>query len=159
MKTSGNIYYLARMRAAAHDPLHASRERTAALLYISKESLQDYEAGKRLPPCDVVQKMVEAYSTPELAGDHIRACCPLLPGYGGDGNSDLAQAALGWPVALERAQELALRFAEVARDGQITPDEMLSAEEVRGKAVELRQAMEETVLAIDKAMARMEGKA
>lgn len=78
VKTSGNIYYQARMRAAARDPLHSSRERTATLLYISKESLQDFETGKRLPPCDVVQKMVEAYGAPELAGDHIRAavrCC------------------------------------------------------------------------------------
>lgn len=90
VKTSGNIYYQARMRAAARDPLHSSRERTATLLYISKESLQDFETGKRLPPCDVVQKMVEAYGAPELAGDHIRACCPLLPDYGGDGNSELA---------------------------------------------------------------------
>lgn len=73
VKTSGNIYYQARMRAAARDPLHSSRERTATLLYISKESLQDFETGKRLPPCDVVQKMVEAYGAPELAGDHI--CC------------------------------------------------------------------------------------
>lgn len=39
VKTSGNIYYQARMRAAARDPLHSSRERTATLLYISKESL------------------------------------------------------------------------------------------------------------------------
>lgn len=159
VKTSGNIYYLARMRAAAHNPLHASRERTSALLYISKESLQDFETGKRLPPCDVVQKMVEAYSAPELAGDHIRACCPLLPDYGGDGHCDLAQAALGWSVAFESAQELAIRFAEVARDGKITPDELTSVDAIRSKAVELRQAMEETLLAIDQAKAQMEGKA
>ena len=124
VKTSGNIYYQARMRAAARDPLHSSRERTATLLYISKESLQDFETGKRLPPCDVVQKMVEAYGAPELAGDHIRACCPLLPDYGGDGNSELALAALGWAASFEDAQQLAVRFAAVARDGKITSNEL-----------------------------------
>ena len=118
MKTSGNIYYQARMRAAARDPLHSSRERTATLLYISKESLQDFETGKRLPPCDVVQKMVEAYGAPELA----------------------------------------VRFAAVARDGKITSNELPAVDAIRRKAVELRRVMEETVLAIDKAMAQMEEK-
>ena len=158
VKTSGNIYYQARMRAAARDPLHSSRERTATLLYISKESLQDFETGKRLPPCDVVQKMVEAYGAPELAGDHIRACCPLLPDYGGDGNSELALAALGWAASFEDAQQLAVRFAAVARDGKITSNELPAVDAIRRKAVELRRVMEETVLAIDKAMAQMEGK-
>ncbi len=158
VKTSGNIYYRARMGAAARNPLHGSRERTAALLYISKESLQDFETGKRLPPCDVVRKMVDAYKAPELIGDHIRTCCPLIPDYGGDGNSRLAQAALGWVVSFERVQQLAVRFAAVARDGQITPEEVPAVDAIRSKAVELRQVMEETVLAIDKAMTQMEGK-
>lgn len=131
VKTSGNIYYQARMRAAARDPLHSSRERTATLLYISKESLQDFETGKRLPPCDVVQKMVEAYGAPELAGDHIRACCPLLPDYGGDGNSELALAALGWAASFEDAQQLAVRFAAVARDGKITSNELPAVDAIR----------------------------
>lgn len=159
VKTSGNIYYQARMHAAARNPLHASRERTAALLYISKESLQDFETGKRLPPCDVVQKMAEAYSAPELAGDHIRSCCPLMPDYGSDGNSKLAQAALAWVASFAHVQQLAVRFAAVARDEKITPDEIPAAETIRSKAIALRQVMEETVLAIDKAITQMEGKA
>ena len=96
---------------------------------------------------------------PELAGDHIRACCPLLPDYGGDGNSELALAALGWAASFEDAQQLAMRFAAVARDGKITPNELPAVDAIRRKAVELRRVMEETVLAIDKAMAQMEGKA
>lgn len=157
MKTSGNIYYQARLRAAARDQLHSSRERTAALLYVSKESLQDFETGKRLPPCDVVKKMVEAYSAPELAGNHIRACCPLLPDYGGDGNSELAVSALGLMVAIEGAQQVAMNFAVVAHDGKITPDERPAVDAIRCKAVELRCVMEAVILAIDKAIAQMEG--
>ena len=85
--------------------------------------------------------------------------CPLLPDYGGDGNSELALAALGWAASFEDAQQLAMRFAAVARDGKITSNELPAVDAIRRKAVELRRVMEETVLAIDKAMAQMEGRA
>lgn len=151
MKDPKNIYYRARMQAAQRNPLHASRERTACEIYVSNEALADYETGRTLPPCDVVQKMVEAYGDPDLKAAHIRACCPLLPDYGGAESSELARAALGWAVAFESAQQIALRFASVARDGRITPDELPAVEAIRSKAVELRQVMEETISAIDKA--------
>lgn len=154
MKTD-NIYYRARMQAAQRNPLHASRERTANEIYVSCEALADYENGRTVPPCDVVQKMVEAYNDPDLKGAHIRACCPLLPDYGSTESSELAHAALGWAVAFESAQQIALRFATVARDGRITTDELPAAEAIRCKAVELRRVMEETIAAIDKAVANI----
>lgn len=152
---SDNIYYRARMQAAQRDPLYASRERTACEIYVSCEALADYETGRTVPPCDVVQKMVEAYGDPDLKVAHIRACCPLLPDYGSAESSELARAALGWSVAFESAQQIALRFAAVARDGHISADELPAAEAIRNKAVELRRVMEETITAIDKAVAEI----
>jgi len=149
---SDNIYYRARMQAAQRDPLYASRERTACEIFVSMEALGDYETGRTIPPCDVVQKMVEAYGDPDLKGAHIRACCPLLPDFGSAESSELARAALGWAVAFESAQQIALRFAAVARDGRISADELPAAEAIRNKAVELRRVMEETITAIDKAV-------
>lgn len=157
MKDITNRYYCARMRAAHGNPVFSSRERTAGCLFVSVEALRDYEQGNTLPPCDVVQKMVEAYNDPDLKGEHIRATCPLLPDYGGQGSSELARAALGWAVAFESAQQIALRFAAVARDGQITRDELPAAQAIRAKAVELRQIMEESIAAIDKATTSIEG--
>jgi len=154
MKTD-NIYHRARMQAAQRNPLHASRERTANEIYVSCEALADYENGRTVPPCDVVQKMVEAYNDPDLKGAHIRACCPLLPDYGSAESSELARAALGWAVSFESAQQIALRLAAVARDGRITADELPAAEAIRCKAVELRRVMEETIAAIDKAVANI----
>lgn len=95
MKTYANIYYRARMQAAQREPLHASRERTASEIFVSCEALADYETGRTVPPCDVVQKMVEAYNDPDLKAAHIRACCPLLPDYGGEGCSELARGRTG----------------------------------------------------------------
>ncbi len=157
MRDTNNIYRAARMAAAQNEPLFSSRERAAASLYVSTEALQDYETGKTLPPCDVVERMVEEYGAADLKRLHIRACCPLLPDYGGETESELTKAALSWAVELSRASSMALRFANLARDGQITEDEMEAAMAVRAKAVELRQIMEDTIAAIDKAMANLKG--
>ena len=151
MKDNGNIYYRARMQAAKIAPLHSNRERTACEIFVSPEALYDYENSVTVPGCDVVQKMVEAYGDPDLKVAHIRACCPLLPDYGGEGCSELARAALGWAIAFQSAQDIALQFATVARDGRITQDELPAAQTIRVKAVELRRIMEETIAAIDKA--------
>ena len=151
MKEQNNIYRAARMAAAQQEPLFSSRERAAAALYVSTEALQDYETGQTLPPCDVVERMVEEYGAADLRRQHIRACCPLLPDYGGQAESELTRAALAWTVNFTGASEMALRFAALAVDGKITADELETARAVRAKAVELRQIMEDTIAAIDKA--------
>lgn len=159
MRDTNNIYRAARMAAAQSEPLFSSRERAAAALYVSVEALQDYETGRTLPPCDVVQRMVEEYGATDLKRQHIRACCPLLPDYGGQAESELTKAALGWTVAFSGANEMALRFATLAMDGRITEDERSAARAVRAKAVELRQIMEDTIAAIDKAVTNGKGAA
>lgn len=148
---SDNIYRAARMEAAQTDKRMANRERAAAAIYCSPEALNDYENGHTLPPCDIVQAMVETYNTPDLRGQHIRACCPLMDGYGNEEGSHLAQAALGWAVAFGSVQEVAAQFAAVARDGKITPNEQAAAQMIRSKAVEIMRVMQETIDAIDKA--------
>ena len=152
-----NIYYRARMQAVERDRLFASRERVADLIYVSAEALYDYESGKTTPPCDAVCKMVEAYGNPDLRAAHIRACCPLLPDYGEAAPSELTRAALSWAVAFDSAQQVALRFAQVARDGRVSPEELPAAMVIREKAVELRRVMEDTIAALDKAVAQTRG--
>jgi len=150
MKTD-NIYRAARMEAAKIDKRLANRERAAMAIFCSPEALNDYENGHTLPPCDIVQAMVETYGTPDLRGQHIRAYCPLMDGYGNEEGSHLAQAALGWAVAFGSAQDVAETFAAVARDGRITPNERAAVQLIRAKAVEIMHVMQETIDAIDKA--------
>ena len=97
-----NIYRAARMEAAKIDRRLANRERAAAAIYCSPEALCDYENGHTLPPCDIVQAMIETYGTPDLRGQHIRACCPLMDGYG---NEDIWRRLRWgglWPSAAPR---------------------------------------------------------
>lgn len=152
MKEASNIYRMARMNAARVDKRLANRERAAALVYCSPEALNDYENGYTLPPCEVVQAMVEIYDAPELRGQHIRACCPLMDSYGTEGGSSLACAALAWAVTLRGIREIFDRFAAVAVDGRISPEEMENARLVRSRAADVLAAMQDTIDAIDKAM-------
>ena len=156
MKSYQNIYRAARMQAAQSEPMFSSRERTAAELFVSTVALQDYETGKSLPPCDVVQRMVEVYGDAVLKRSHIRHCCPLLPDYGGDSDGELTRAALRWAVELGSMKETAFRFAALAVDGKITPEELVAAEQIRSKAVDIRRMMEDTILAIDIALKGVE---
>lgn len=151
MNKQDNIYRAARMEAAKTDKTLANRERAAVAIYCSPEALNDYENGHTLPPCEVVQAMVETYHAPDLRGQHIRAACPLLEDYGNEAGSHLAQAALGWAVAFGSVQDVARSFAAVARDGRVTPDELPAAQLIRAKALEIMRVMQETVDAIDKA--------
>ncbi len=155
MKNPENIYYQSRMRKAQTNGLFSNRERAALELYVSSGALADYEKGLTVPPCDAVQKMVENYGDHDLRGEHIRAYCPLLPGYGRGEQSHLAQAALGWAVTFQATTDIALQFAAVARDGRITPDELDAAKAIRAKSLEVKQLMEETITAIDNALAQM----
>lgn len=152
MKEASNIYRMARMNAARADKRLANRDRAAALVYCSPEALNDYENGYTIPPCEVVQAMVEIYDAPELRGQHIRACCPLMDNYGTEGGSSLACAALAWAVTLRGIREIFDRFAEVALDGRISPEEIESARLVRSRAADVQAAMQDTIDAIDKAM-------
>ena len=156
MKSYQIIYRAARMQAAQGEPIFSSRERTAAKLFVSAEALQDYETGRSLPPCDVVQRMVEVYGDAVLKRRHIRHCCPLLPDYGGDSDGGLTRAALRWAVELGSMKETAFRFAALAVDGKITPEELVAAEQIRSKAVDIRRMMEDTILAIDIALKGVE---
>lgn len=98
--------------------------------------------------------MVEVYGDAMLRRTHIRDCCPLLPDYGGDSDCELTRAALRWAVEAGSMKALALRFAELAMDGKITPAEMDEAWQIRCKAVTIRLLMDDTILAIDAALKR-----
>ena len=144
-------YYEARIQASQRDPRLSNRQRAADQLYVSLKSLADYETGQTVPPCDVVQRMREVYGAHDLVGAHIRTYCPLITEYGSEEPSELAQAALGWAVAMGDAQEVARQFAQVARDGRITAAEVAAANLIREKARQIELVMQEAVTAIDKA--------
>lgn len=157
MKDRDNIYQAARMAASKRDRLFANRDRAAEQLHVSSEALFDYENGNTLPPCDVVQWMIEVYRLPALKAQHMRACCPLMT-EGVPEDSELMRAALGWVTSLSSAEQIGRAFATLAIDSRITEDEIIAARAIREKAVELTRVMQETIAAIDTALQEYGGK-
>lgn len=115
-----NIYQTARKAAGL------TQERAAELLGLSVRSLSDYEAGLRLPPNDVADRMVMVYNSQVLAVQHLRNSTQfardLLP--------DVRPMAL--PEAVLTLIDAVYDFAddkldreliEIARDRVISPDE------------------------------------
>lgn len=149
-----NIYLRARREAAARNPLFSSRERVAEMVYCCAYTLGDYENGNIVPPCHVVQQMIEVYGTPWLRAAHIRANCPILTEQyrESDGESTLEHSALGWALTFPGVHDIALQFAAVARDGKVGPGEEKLCAKIRAKAVEIRAMMQESIDALDEAM-------
>ena len=117
---SANIYQNARKIAGL------TQERAAELLDLSVRSLADYEAGLRLPPNDVADRMVTVYNSQLLAVQHLRNSTQiardLLP--------DVKEMAL--PEAVLTLVDAVYSFADdrldrelidIARDGVISEDE------------------------------------
>lgn len=65
-RTCGNIYKTARRNAGL------TQEQAAEQLYISVRSLAEYEAGRTIPPDDVVCRMVDVYGDKSLAYLHLK---------------------------------------------------------------------------------------
>lgn len=55
-----------------------TQEAAAERIGVSVESLRAYETGRRVPPCDIVERMVVCYQTPPLAYQHLRATSGLI---------------------------------------------------------------------------------
>ena len=106
-----NIYQNARKAAGL------TQERAAELMGLSARSLADYEAGLRLPPNDVADRMVTVYNSQLLAVQHLRNSTriarDLLP--------DVQQMAL--PVYSFADDRLDRELIDIARDGVISEDE------------------------------------
>lgn len=115
-----NIYQSARKIAGL------TQERAAELLGLSVRSLTDYEAGARVPPNDVADRMVTVYNSQLLAVQHLR------------GSARFAQELLPEvrPMALPEAaltlidavydfadDRLDRELIDIARDGVISADE------------------------------------
>lgn len=79
-----------------------TQERAAAALHLSVRSLAAYETGERIPHDDIVVRMVDLYSFPQLAVQHMRA------------NSELARRII--PELKDRSLiEAAVRFSNSLR--------------------------------------------
>ena len=72
-----NIFYQARMRAAARNTDFESRASTEVLVGISSTRLYQIERGLREPHRDELLIMAKEYDAPELLEAYCREMCPV----------------------------------------------------------------------------------
>ena len=74
---TGNIFYQARMRAAAKDTDFESRASTADIVGISSTRLYQIERGLRQLHRDELLIMSKEYDAPELLEAYCHTMCPV----------------------------------------------------------------------------------
>lgn len=118
MKECGSIYRLARVSA------DISQEVAAELLYTSTRSLSDYEAGRTIPPDEIVCSMIEVYEANWLAYEHLRSSSKVgqmfLPVIE---FSDLPKAVLRFQKEISDIQLVSRDMIEIACDGTVDQGE------------------------------------
>lgn len=115
-----NIYQTARKVAGL------TQERAAELLVLSPRSLADYEAGLRLPPNDVADRMVTVYNSQLLAVQHLRNASQLARNLLPDVRTMILPEAVLTLIDAVYAfadDKLDRELIDIARDGVISEDE------------------------------------
>lgn len=123
-KAAGNVFYKARISAAAYNDKLNSREGASEVTGIDRTRLANIELGTLNPHPEEAILLADAYNAPELLNYFCSKLCPV-----GIGNVS--------PVEIERIETVALQLlattrslpevkdgiVEIAADGVISPDE------------------------------------
>ena len=128
MQEDVRLIYQAARKAPGYTQEHA-----AELLSVSVRSLAEYEAGGRIPPNDVVERMVEIYNAQYLAYQHLKAtnalAARIIPAIE---ERSLMELALRIYNRLRRfAKEGSVeRLLDIAEDGEIDQTERVEFEAI-----------------------------
>lgn len=76
-KTSSNIFYQARYKAASHNEQLSSREGAADIMLIDRGRLYRIESGLVNPHPEEIHLMADLYNAPELKNFYCCKICPL----------------------------------------------------------------------------------
>lgn len=113
-----NIYKNARRNAGL------TQEQAAEQLYISVRSLAEYEAGRTIPPCDVICRMVEAYKAKHLAYLHLKNSTEVGRRFLPDLHIlDLPRSVLNMNNEIDDVLEMNKKLSRIACDGRIDEHE------------------------------------
>ena len=143
-KAADNIYYRARMDAAAHNNELSSREKAAFVLGIDRTKLARIELNLVVPFPEEVRLMADAYNAPELLNHHCTHDCPI--GCCTMDKADLRsieQIALRSYGVLQNAQEIREALIDIVVDGVIDAGERARVAEILRQLKDIGQVAEE----------------
>lgn len=122
-----NIYKSARRSAGL------TQEAAAERLGISVESVRAYETAQRIPPNDVVERMVVCYNTQYLAYQHLHETNELMARVVPELHQrPVTETVVALINAINRFSRTnsAERLLEIVEDGQVDEDEMEDVQEI-----------------------------
>lgn len=127
-----NIYKTARRNAGL------TQEEAAERLYISTRSLLEYEAGRTIPPDDVVCRMVEVYGAKHLAYLHLKNATEVGRRYLPDLHiMDLPRSVLKLQKEVKDVTDIHHQMIDVACDGVVDDHEQEVWQEVERELLEM----------------------
>ncbi|NLW01214.1 MAG: helix-turn-helix domain-containing protein [Clostridiales bacterium] len=134
-KQCGNIYKTARKAAGL------TQEQAAEMLYISTRSLAEYEAGRTVPPCDVVCRMVEVYGATWLAYMHLKTSSEVGRRFLPDLElSGLPMSVLKLQKEVDDVTNIHRDIVEVVCDGKVDEEEIPKWQNIEKEVMEMVSA-------------------
>ena len=124
-RDTDNAYKKARIRAAEFNDKLKSREGAAEMMGVSPSSILNYETGvcKQIPP-DVVVKMAEIYSAPELMNYYCCNECPIGKCIAPNVElKEISCLAIQLSVLSKNPETFVERLMEILQDGSVDKDE------------------------------------
>lgn len=121
---SGNIFYLARIRASKFNPRLSNRENASGETGIDRTRLARIEEGIVSPNTEDVLMMASVYNAPELKPIFCSKMCPLgdrLPDV--DGTSTLDRITVKAICSLQKIKSIKHDLLEITADGIISEAE------------------------------------
>lgn len=122
-----NIYKSARRSAGL------TQEAAAERLGISVESVRAYETAQRIPPNDIVERMVVCYNTQYLAYQHLHETNELMDRVVPELHQrPVTQTVVALINAINRFSRTnsAERLLEIVEDGKVDENEMEDVQEI-----------------------------
>jgi len=118
-----------------------TQDEAAYRIGISTRSIIDYETGQTIPKDDIVCAMAELYNSPHLIWQHLKtntAYSKYLPDI--ELNSELSRSVLKLQKETNRMVNAQSEIIDIACDGEITHDEAITWDKVRGNLKDLAGA-------------------
>ncbi|MCI9591668.1 MAG: XRE family transcriptional regulator [Lachnospiraceae bacterium] len=122
-KTSSNVFYKARCRAAKYNGQLGSREGAADIMSIDRGRLYRIESGIANPYPEEVHLMADLYNAPELRNYYCREMCPLGSDVPVLELEDLDRITVRAMASLRKVAETEKGLLDITLDGVITDDE------------------------------------
>lgn len=149
-KTSSNVFYKARCKAATHNEQLSSREGAADIMSIDRGRLYRIESGIANPYPDEICLMADLYNAPELENYFCTNMCPLgvnIPKAEMVGLDRISIKTLSIIRKLGDTKELLL---DITEDGVIDESEKADMQKILENLEELEQITQSLKLWVKK---------